>query len=122
MPEPAGRAFDIGAEATLGSPKLKGGFKVPTLRNITRTAPYSHSGAFSDLRSAVDFYNKGRGNAVPKGMHLYLHWHISDPDLTETEVDRIVDFLGALTDETFLPQTPARVPSGLALTQRGVVK
>ena len=117
MPEAPGMPFDIGAERTFGSPKLKGGFKVPTLRNITRTAPYSHDGAFTDLRDAVDFYNKGRGNAVPKGMHLYLHWHISDPNLTETEVDRIVDFLGALTDETFLPQKPARVPSGLALNK-----
>ncbi|HET7811558.1 MAG TPA: cytochrome c peroxidase [Steroidobacteraceae bacterium] len=115
MPEPAGRPFDVGAEKTFGSPKLKGGFKVPTLRNITRTAPYSHDGAFTDLRSAVEFYNKGRGNAVPKDMHLYLHWHISDPHLADTEIDRIVDFLGALTDETFLPQIPARVPSGLAL-------
>jgi cytochrome c peroxidase len=116
MPEPAGRPFDVGAEAILGSPKLKGGFKVPTLRNITRTAPYSHSGAFAGLRDVVEFYNKGRGNAVPKDMHLYLHWHISDPKLTDTEVDRIVDFLGALTDETFLPQIPARVPSGLTPT------
>jgi cytochrome c peroxidase len=117
MPEPPGLPFDVGAETTFGTPKLKGGFKVPTLRNIARTAPYSHDGAFSNLRDAVDFYNKGRGNAVPKGMHLYLHWHISDPNLTETEVDRIVDFLGALTDETFLPQRPARVPSGLALNK-----
>jgi cytochrome c peroxidase len=116
MPEPAGQPFDAGAEVTLGSPKLKGGFKVPTLRNITRTAPYSHSGAFADLHGAVDFYNKGRGNAMPKDMHLYLHWHISDPELTDTEVDRIVDFLGALTDEAFLPQRPERVPSGLAPT------
>jgi cytochrome c peroxidase len=119
MPEPTGHAFDVGAEAILGSPKLKGGFKVPTLRNIARTAPYSHSGAFAGLREVVEFYNKGRGNAVPKDMHLYLHWHISDPQLTDAEVDRIVDFLGALTDETFLPQAPARVPSGLALTQHG---
>jgi cytochrome c peroxidase len=114
MPEAPGMPFDIGAEKTFGSPKLKGGFKVPTLRNIARTAPYSHDGAFTNLRDAVDFYNKGRGNAVPKGMQLYLHWHISDPHLTDAEVDRIVDFLGALTDETFLPQKPARVPSGLA--------
>ncbi|HMN44110.1 MAG TPA: cytochrome c peroxidase [Povalibacter sp.] len=119
MPEPAGQPFDVGAETILNSPKLKGGFKVPTLRNIARTAPYSHSGAFPDLRSAVAFYNKGRGHAVPGDMHLYLHWHISDPQLTETEVDRIADFLGALTDEAFLPQTPARVPSGLTLTKRG---
>ncbi|MFL6620621.1 MAG: cytochrome-c peroxidase [Povalibacter sp.] len=119
MPEPAQRPFDVGAETIFGSPKLKGGFKVPTLRNIARTAPYSHDGAFTNLRDVVEFYNKGRGNAVPQGMQLYLHWHISDPHLTDTEVDRIVDFLGALTDETFLPQTPARVPSGLAPTQRG---
>ncbi|MFL6578135.1 MAG: cytochrome-c peroxidase [Povalibacter sp.] len=119
MPEPAQRPFDVGAESVFGSPKLKGGFKVPTLRNIARTAPYSHDGAFTNLRDVVEFYNKGRGNAVPQGMQLYLHWHISDPHLTDTEVDRIVDFLGALTDETFLPQTPARVPSGLAPTQRG---
>src|SRR4029453_7020429 len=117
MPEPTGRLFDVGAEAILGSPKLKGGFKVPTLRNIARTAPYSHSGAFAELRDVVEFYNKGRGNAVPKDMHLYLHWHISDPKLTDTEVDRIMDFLGALTDEPFLPQTPARVPSALPPTQ-----
>lgn len=119
MPEPNGQPFDVGAETILHSPKLKGGFKVPTLRNITRTAPYSHSGAFTDLHSVVEFYNKGRGNAVPKDMHLYLHWHISDPKLTDTEVDRIVDFLGALTDETFLPQMPSRVPSGLTPTKRG---
>lgn len=120
MPEPDGREFDVGAEAILGSPKLKGAFKVPTLRNITRTAPYSHSGAFTDLRSVVDFYNRGRGNAVPKDMQLYLHWHISDPKLTSTEVDRIVDFLGALTDETFLPQPPARVPSGAGMRMTGL--
>lgn len=112
-PEPPGRPFDIGAEATSGSPKLKGGFKVPTLRNIVRTAPYMHSGAFSELREAVEFYNKGRGHAVPKGMQIYLHWHITDPQLTDTEIDRVVDFLGALTDETFLPEVPTAVPSGL---------
>ncbi len=118
MPEPESRPFDVGAEAILGSPKLKGGFKVPTLRNITRTAPYSHSGAFTDLHGVVDFYNKGRGNAAPKDMHLYLHWHISDPKLTDVEVDRVVDFLGTLTDETFVPRTPARVPSGLSFSSK----
>ncbi|HQR24080.1 MAG TPA: cytochrome c peroxidase [Steroidobacteraceae bacterium] len=112
-PEPKGRPFDVGAEATFHAAKLKGGFKVPTLRNIARTAPYMHSGAFGTLRDTVVFYNKGRGNAVPKGMTLYLHWHIGSPHLTDYEVDRLVDFMQALTDETFMPEIPARVPSGL---------
>ena len=51
------------------------------------------TGAFASLHDVVQFYNKGRGNAVPKDMHLYLHWHISDPKLTDTEVDRIVDLV-----------------------------
>jgi cytochrome c peroxidase len=72
-----------------------------------------HSGTFATLREAVNFYNQGRGHAVPKNLHLYLHWHITDPHLTDAEVDRIVDFLQALTDETFMPQVPDRVPSGL---------
>jgi cytochrome c peroxidase len=112
-PEPPGRPFDVGAEAIFGNPKLKGGFKVPTLRNIGRTAPYMHSGAFTGLRDAVEFYNKGRGHAVPGDQRLYLHWHISEPRLTDNEIDRVVEFLGALTDETFLPAIPDRVPSGL---------
>jgi len=112
-PEPEGLPFDAGAEKTFDAPKLRGGFKVPTLRNIARTAPYMHSGLFDNLRDAAAFYNGGRGHAVPEGEHLYLHWHITSPELTDYELDRLVDFLGALTDETLMPRVPERVPSGL---------
>lgn len=112
-PEPEGRPFDVGAEKTFNAPKLKGGFKVPTLRNIELTGPYMHSGLFDNLRDAADFYNGGRGHAIPEGMHLYLHWHITSPDLTDYEVDRLVEFMGALTDESLKPSIPSRVPSGL---------
>jgi cytochrome c peroxidase len=114
VPEPEGRPFDIGAEKTFNARKLRGGFRVPTLRNIARTAPYMHSGTFPTLRETVKFYNGGRGHAVPKDQALYLHWHISSPNLTDEELDRVVDFLGTLTDETFTPEIPRRVPSGLA--------
>ena len=86
---------------------------MPTLRNIARTAPYMHSGRFATLREAAEFYTKGRGHAVPEGEELLLHWHISDPKLTDTELDRLVDFMGALSDESFMPETPSQVPSGL---------
>jgi cytochrome c peroxidase len=112
-PEADGRPFDPGAESVLGERKLRGGFKVPSLRNVARTAPYMHSGAFATLRETVEFYNAGRGNAVPAGEALYLHWHIVEPRLSEQELDRLVDFLQALTDESFTPAVPARVPSGL---------
>jgi len=116
-PEPEGRTFDIGAEKTYASMKdsnkLRGSFKVPTLRNITKSAPYMHSGRYDNLLDTVKFYNDGRGNAVPKGEDLLLHWHISEPDLTDEEMDLIVDFLGTLTDESLTPVIPSRVPSGL---------
>jgi cytochrome c peroxidase len=35
---------------------LCGAFKVPTLRNVARTAPYFHNGAFDSLRDVVAFY------------------------------------------------------------------
>jgi len=116
-PEPKGRDFDIGAQKTYAeikdSQKLRGGFKVPTLRNITKTAPYMHSGKFDKLYDAVEFYSKGRGHAVPKNEKLQLHWHIWEPDLTDEEMQLIVDFLGSLTDESLTPKMPTKLPSGL---------
>jgi len=112
-PEPEGMPLDIGAEETFKAAKLKGGFKVPTLRNIDLTAPYMHSGVFDNLRDATEFYTKGRGHAVPEGVDMQLHWHIWEPDLTDDELDLIVAFMKTLTDETLKPATPPRVPSGL---------
>ncbi|KGE03314.1 Cytochrome c551 peroxidase [Pseudohaliea rubra DSM 19751] len=112
-PEPEGLPRDIGAQATFGSPKLRGAFKVPTLRNIARTAPYMHSGRFETLAEVVAFYNDGRGHAVPEDEPLQLHWHIVSPELAAHELDQLVAFLGTLTDERFLPRVPTRVPSGL---------
>jgi cytochrome c peroxidase len=112
-PEAAGKELDIGAEKTFNAPQLRGGFKVPTLRNISKTAPYMHAGVFADLREATEFYNKGRGHAVPEGVDLLLHWHISEPDLSDREIDLIVTFMGALDDEKFMPEIPNQVPSGL---------
>ncbi len=112
-PEPEGMALDIGAQATYDAAKLKGGFKVPSLRNIAKTAPYMHSGRFETLRETVEFYTKGRGHAVPEGVDMHLHWHIWEPNLSDYELDRLVDFLGTLTDETLKPQIPRHVPSGL---------
>jgi len=112
-PEPDGRPIDVGAEKTFDAPKLKGAFKVPTLRNIAHTAPYMHSGRFATLRETVAFYTGGRGHAIPPGVQMTPHWHIWDPNLGDEELDRLVDFLQTLSDETFKPEVPREVPSGL---------
>ncbi|MCG2461795.1 c-type cytochrome [Flavobacteriaceae bacterium F89] len=116
VPEPDGLPLDPGAQVPYRDSTMRGGFKVPSLRNITKTAPYMHSGTFATLREAVEFYNDGRGHAVPKGEHLRIHWHIWEPDLSDYEMDRIVDFLKTLTDESFMPKIPEEVPSGLKPT------
>ncbi len=112
-PEPEGKPLDEGVAAISGDQSVRGGFKVPTLRNIELTAPYMHSGHFKTLREAVAFYNGGRGHAVPAGEKLNIHWHIWQPDLAESELDLIVAFLKSLTDESLRPELPAAVPSGL---------
>ena len=114
-PEPNGLPLDPGAEITYSDKSLRGGFKVPSLRNIEKTAPYMHSGNFGTLRETVQFYTDGRGHAVPKDENLIWHWHIWEPQLTNAEMDRIVDFLKTLTDESFMPKTPKTLPSGLKL-------
>jgi cytochrome c peroxidase len=111
-PEPDGRPLDPGAEKIFGDATMRAGFKVPSLRNIAKTAPYMHSGRFATLRETVEFYNKGRGHAVPQDEDLRIHWHISEPNLSEYELDRLVDFLKTLTDETFKPRVPEKLASG----------
>ena len=114
--EPEGREFDRGAEVIFNNPTWRGGFKVPSLRNITKTAPYMHSGTFETLRDATEFYTLGRGHALTEeqNKNMVLHWHIWEPKLTDDELDLLVTFMGTLTDEAFTPKIPTSVPSGLA--------
>jgi len=112
-PEPDGLPLDPGAEVPFNDKSLRGAFKVPSLRNIEKTAPYMHSGNFKTLRETVQFYTDGRGHAVPEDEDLIIHWHIWEPGLSDYELDRLVDFLKTLTDETFTPRIPETLPSGL---------
>lgn len=112
-PEPNGLPLDPGAEVPFNDKTLRGAFKVPSLRNIEKTAPYMHSGKFKTLRETVQFYTDGRGHAVPENENLFIHWHIWEPELSDYELDRLVDFLKTLTDETFIPKIPDALPSGL---------
>jgi len=64
----------------------------------------------------IAFYSAGRGHEVPANEQLHIHWHIWEPNLTAYEMDRLVDFLKTLTDESFTPRIPNEVPSGIKVT------
>ena len=54
-PEPDGRALDPGAEVPYNDGSLRGAFKIPSLRNVAKTAPYMHSGRFKTLRETGQY-------------------------------------------------------------------
>ena len=75
-------------------------FKTPSLRNVARTAPYMHNGAFTTLEEVVDFYNERtnlRPSTVPGETIL------KPLDLTQEECADIVAFLESLTDVSLDP-------------------
>ncbi|MDX5480914.1 MAG: c-type cytochrome, partial [Hymenobacteraceae bacterium] len=78
--------------------ELRFAFKTPTLRNVAKTAPYMHNGAYETLEEVMDFYNKGGA----QGMGLQLENQTLPPDplhLTDEETKAIIAFLHTLTDE-----------------------
>ena len=50
---------DVGYYGVIGIDSYKHAFKIPTIRNIKKTAPYMHNGAYSTLDEVMEFYNKG---------------------------------------------------------------
>lgn len=72
-----------------------GKFKVPTLRNIARTAPYFHNGELATLTEVLNHYASG-GNKHPNKSQ-----HIKGFALCETEKSDLLAFFNALTDSTF---------------------
>ncbi|MCG3161589.1 MAG: Cytochrome c551 peroxidase [Acidobacteria bacterium] len=89
-----------------------GMFKTPGLRNVARTAPYMHNGAFNTLEEVVDFYNDGGGRG--RGLDVYSQdVKVAKLNLTEQQKKDLVSFMKSLNDTAPPPQTPASVPSGL---------
>lgn len=104
---------DFGRETITGQNLLRGAFRVPSLRNIVKTAPYMHAGNLDSLEEVVHFYNEGggRGNGAPND--LRIHWHVREMGLSKKEINALISFLYTLTDETSMPKFPKSVPSGL---------
>jgi cytochrome c peroxidase len=69
----------------------EGKFKVPTLREVARTAPYMHDGSLATLEDVVDYYDKG-GNPNPG-----LDEEIRPLHLTADEKQSLIAFLRTLS-------------------------
>lgn len=70
-----------------------GAFKVPTLRNVTMTAPYMHTGAVPNMSDLLKFYNDGNSSS---GFVGQVDEAIVPLGLTEAELTDIAEFLKAL--------------------------
>jgi cytochrome c peroxidase len=75
-------------------PALRGAWRTPGLRDIARTAPYMHTGAFATLRDVLEHYNSGA--AEHGDMPGALDEKIVRLNLTERELDDLEAFLRAL--------------------------
>lgn len=90
-------------------------FRTPTLRNLRFTAPYMHSGKFTTLKQVLEFYEDIAGRKV-RNQHVAADQ--VDPLITEMtvnfkDINRIVEFLNVLSDDSFDKTRPEKVPSGL---------
>lgn len=92
---------DNGLGGFLGDPAENGKFKVPTLRNVALTAPYSHNGYFPTLTAMVSFHNSRDVDPAWPAPEVAANLNTSDTGnmgLSSQEIDDIVAFLHALTD------------------------
>ena len=91
---------DLGRYMVTKNPEDIGAFKTPTLREIARSAPYTHAGRFKTLEEVVNFYNQG-GVKNPHQDPLILPL-----ELTKEEKQDLVQFLRTLNGEGWQKATP----------------
>lgn len=136
-------ARDVGRAHVTGKAEDHYRFRTPSLRNVTATAPYGHSGAYAELEDVIRhhtdpvryFENYDRDVALPEMPHGD-DWRVMDSpedraaiiaandlapfELTDGEIEAIVAFMETLTDQQGLDGrlgTPTDVPSGLPVDQ-----
>ncbi len=71
-------------------------FKVPSLRNLSFTAPYMHDGSYSSLQEVLLHYNSGGAN------HPHKSPFVKPLNLSQQELDDLMAFLLTLSDSTYI--------------------
>lgn len=91
-----------------------GKFRVPTLREVTKTGPWMHDGSFNTLTEVIEFYSKGnpisskQRSTVHNGVQLNSEKShmLKLLDLTKAEIAQLEAFLGTLSTPTTRPVPP----------------
>ncbi len=78
--------------------RMRGAFKVPTLRNVGATGPYMHDGRFASLEQVLAHYRE------PTPPETSRH-ELARTRLTDQEAGQIIAFLHTLTSDV-RPQVP----------------
>lgn len=76
-------------------------FKVPSLRNIEKTAPYMHDGRLFTLEAVLEHYNSGVTASETLDPILNKNGVLGIP-LTPAEKTKVIAFLKTLTDNQYL--------------------
>jgi len=129
---------DTGRMRVTGRPEDAYRFRTPSLRNVTRTGPWGHAGAYSDLAgflrqhsdpvaglAAYEFdatlapFEPGKPDAAPLGDEtpaIAAAVEIEPVPLSNADIGALMAFLDTLTDPVALGGrlgVPESVPSGL---------
>ena len=95
---------DNGLTAVTHLPKDDGRFKIPSLRNVSMTAPYMHDGSINSLEEVIDMYRNG-GRLLPSGdgrINQNKDKRIHGFQITATEEKNLISFLYSLTDSSII--------------------
>lgn len=95
---------DLGRFVISKNKEDTGAFKTPTVREITKTAPYMHDGSQKTLEEVVEFYDKG-GEKNP-----HLDVRVVPLNLTDQEKADLVAFMKALDGDPYPMVTPPELP------------
>jgi cytochrome c peroxidase len=90
---------DLGRFNIVKVESVKHAFKISTVRNAARTAPYMHNGVYTTLEQVMDFYNKGGGAGL--GIKLTNQTLPADKlNLSEKEIKEVIAFIRSLDSRT----------------------
>jgi cytochrome c peroxidase len=99
---------DNGIRQVTGRAEDDGKFKIPSLRNVELTGPYTHDGSVNSLGEMIDIYQRG-GRLINNGpwegdgkLNPHKHKNIAGFPLSADEKRQLILFLDSLTDSTVL--------------------